>query len=481
MANGSALPQENRDRRARGRRALVVVFALAAAIRLVPFAWSGGEVARVSTADSTAYLELSQSLLERGTHVRFPPPGEARIGNPWPTEVFRTPGYPAMLAAVRGVGGTARAILAVQIVMDLLAVLLCAWIGTRLFGPSVGVVAALLLAVDVGHAVYANMLMSDVPFALAVTASVALVVRAVGPLSDNVPATDGARPPEPRSLELLLAGLATTVACAIRPVAALAGVPLAVYARWRGAPWRGVTLLLVGSLTFPAVWIVRNEVENGVATLSNAHTFNLYLLAASKVKARAEGITQAEAFDQVVASAVAELHRRGPGEWDAALRAAGASTFSRYPGATLAELARGVVEMTIGGERRMVFRLFGSPRGGDQEAGINQGRRDIESMVVYLGRAGGFEALVVLLQLLVNVGIAAGALVGLWKLWRAGRSADAFLIGVLVAYFLLGSVSVASARMRVPVSFLLDLAAASAIVAPHARHHQGRRAGEATV
>jgi hypothetical protein len=460
------LAGDHRHRRA-GRRTLLVVLALAAAVRLAPVAWHHGDLARVSTADSVAYLELSRSLLERGTLVRFPPAAEARLGNPWPTEVFRTPGYPALLAAVTWAGGSALAVAVVQVLLDLVGVLLCAWIGARLFGTRVGLAAAALLAVDVGHAVYANMLMSDVPFALAVSASVGLVVRAVSPSRANEHV--GRQHPGDGvgrgHVDLLLAGLASSVACAIRPLGALMGVPLAIYARWRGARRTGIGLLVAGSLAFPVGWVLRNYAENGVATLSNAYTFNLYLLGASKVKARAEGIAESTAYREVVAAAVAEVRARPPGEWDAALHAAGGWTFARYPAATVMEFSRGILEMAVGGERRMLLRLFGSSLGRDGPPGIDQGRRDLGSIVGYLGRAGVLEALMVLLQLFVNTAVAAAAVGGTWRLYRAGRSPEAFLIAALVAYFLLGSVTVASARMRLPVSFLVDLAAAS-LIAP---------------
>jgi hypothetical protein len=449
--------------RLRHGAALVLVLVLAAALRVAPMTViSGADVVRMSTSDSAAYVELARSLLARHTFVRFPPEGEARIGNPWPTEVFRTPGYPVVIAGVMAFGGSARLLVALQVALDLAAILLCAAMGRRLFGSRVGTTAAAFLAVDLVHIVYANMIMSDVVFATAVTVAVWLTVGAVG---------DTGLAPGRRRAVLLLAGLAMSCACAVRPVAALAGVPLVLYATWRGAGRAGAALLLLGSLVFPAGWITRNFVENGVVTLSNAHTFNLYLLSASRVKARAEGIDQAQAFGEVVNGAVSELKSRGPGHWADALRAAGGWVFTAYPAATAAEAVRGMGEMVLAGERRMIFRLLGSDLGDERLPGINQGRRDLAHVLSYLWNAGPTEAAVVAGQVLLNAAIAMLAVVGVWRMRRAGLAPEAFLIGSLVVYFLVASLTVASARMRMPVSFLIDLAAAFAVGRPGSGDH----------
>ena len=439
------------------RKVLLSVLVLAAALRLAPVAFHRGEPAWVSTFDSRAYLELAQSLIERGTLVRFPPPDEARIVNPWPAEVFRTPGYPVILAAILAAGGNALAIVAAQIAIDLAAIVLCAYLGTRLFGPRAGLIASALLALDVGHIVYANTIMSDVPFAAVVISAVVLTARGSGTHGTPDRGTTS-------GTALLLAGLAVSCACAIRPIAALAGAPLAIFARWRGSSWRGVALLLAGSLLFPAGWMARNRAENGVLTVSNAGTFNLYLFAASKVKARGERITQAAAFDRIVDAAVEELKRRGPGDWAGALRAAGGWTFTTYRLATVAEAGRAVAEMTVAGERRMLFRVFASERG-ERSAGINQGRRELGHVLDYLATADRVEASLVVVQLLVNALIDLLAVIGLWRMIRQRRRAEAFLVAALVAYFLLGSITVGSARMRMPVSFLIDLAAGFGLTA----------------
>jgi hypothetical protein len=240
-------------------------------------------------------------------------------------------------------------------------------------------------------------------------------------------------------------------------------VLVAEFARRRGGGRAGAAIVLAGSLLFPAAWTLRNYSQNGVATLSNAYTFNLYLLSASKVKARAEGTTQAAAFEAIVGATVAELHRRGPGQWAQALRAAGGPTLAAHPGAAVVEAGRGLVEMLLAGERRTILRMTGSDRGADERPGINQGRRDVRSAVEYLGAAGGAEAVIVLGQLLVNAALAGLFVAGVWRLARRGAGPEAFLLGALVVYFLAGSITVASSRMRVPAAFLIDLGAGVAL------------------
>jgi hypothetical protein len=452
------------DRGRDARRALILIVFAAAAVRAVPLVSTGGrDLARISTADSRAYLELAASLQSGGEFVRRPPEGEARIGNPWPTEVFRTPGYPAGIAALFAMGGSLRALVLLQIAIGAATVWLCGSLAGRWIGPRGGLAAAALLALDPLHLVYANMIMSDVAFAALVALSVWLAAGGV-PAGEAGGAADDGRSHTRAIGWAVAAGAVLSIATAVRPVAAAAGVPIAAYAAWRGGRRAAGVALLAVSLVFPAAWVARNAAVNGVVTLSNANTFNLYLLAGSRVKARAEGLDQATAFTQVVDAAVAELVANGPNRWAESLRRAGGWIFLRYPRATAAEAVRGLLEMTLSGERRMLFRLAGDERGDEGRPGINQGKRGLSGVVDYLRNTQPIETVSVVVQLLVNAAIAALAAVGLLRLWHAGRRPEASLVAALVAYFLLASLTVASARMRMPVSFALDIAAAAAVV-----------------
>ena len=98
-------------------------------------------------------------------------------GQPFDSGLHYPPGYSLFLAAILAVtGGSTAAAMLVQHLLGLAAGLLVYLIGRRLFGPLVGLVAALLTVLDVELALYEHAVMSETLFALLLLCALALVL-----------------------------------------------------------------------------------------------------------------------------------------------------------------------------------------------------------------------------------------------------------------------------------------------------------------
>ena len=95
-----------------------------------------------TVGDTPTYLGPAQQLLEHGRFDSGSPPGQP--------EFLRTPGYPTFIAAVYRVFGENdnTAVLLVQVVLSALTVLLAYLLAARMWSKPIGLLAALLVALD---------------------------------------------------------------------------------------------------------------------------------------------------------------------------------------------------------------------------------------------------------------------------------------------------------------------------------------------
>jgi hypothetical protein len=121
------------------------------------------------------------------------------------------------------------------------------------------------------------------------------------------------------------------------------------------------------------------------------------------------------------------------------------------------------------GARRNLLKLLGAPGGADDVRTISDGRRDATGLAGSLGRAGPGATMLVVAQALFNILVLLFFLDGVRRRRvMDSRRFGALLLGVLL-YVLLVSLVVASARMRIPVSFILYGFAAHSITETVAR------------
>lgn len=412
------------------RRGAAVVLAAALLLRLAPMAAHLFREDRVTTVDSAAYLELAGRLRDAGD---FSPGGRP--------ETFRTPGYPLFLAPLLRLPGgplpwalTLQALLGTGLAAAAL-VLAREW-GTR----AASLAAGALLAVDPGHLVAANLVMSDVLAAAAVAGAFVLAERG-------------------RTAAALASGLLLAAATAVRPVVLPLVLPWSVLlARRRGLPRRVVAAAAALALAFPAAWTVRNGLAAGRWTVSGAFDLNLGLVLAAKIVARGQGVGLDEARARLAAAGAVF----DPGADAAVNRRIAARAVAEHPGAAAAELALSLAEMLLAGERRQALRLIGSPRGDDRVASLGEAARS-EGAGAALDSASAGELVLVGAQLAFNAAVLLLAGAGALRLWRSGERLAVGVAVSAVALVLAPSLVVATGRMRLPVSLFLAVLAGIAL------------------
>jgi hypothetical protein len=427
------------------RLAPLGLLAAALLVRAAPLPVHRFSPERTFTPDSATYLDLAKGLAEGHGFGRSPDAARLSPENPSLVEVFRTPGYPLLLALVMRLGlPVVPVTIVAQIGLDSVGVVLSFLAARRLLPLSWALVAGAIQVLDIPREVYANMVMSDVLFTF-------LAVLAVWLLAD----TAGA----PGPLRSGAAGAAVSLATAVRPLGAAMVVPAAITLALRRARVSAVVAFTTVALAFPAAWIVRNGVLTGEWTLSSAFDYNLCLVAAAKVKARAEGVSRAAAERALVDQAVRSSAGSDPAARARAFRRVGYTTLRQHPAAACRELVLSTLEMTLAGERGNVLRLFGLTPGRDVAAALGETARSPGGALRELGRRTPLEVALVGGQVAWNALLGLLCALGGWEVMRRGRAADLVLYGLTATAILAASVVVGTGRMRIPASPMIAVLA----------------------
>lgn len=229
-------------------RILVIVVLVGGVIRLLMLA----SLPLIVTNDGTEYAYMAHEL------------GEGRLTVARPD---RTPGYPAMIAAVHWVMGEgAVPVRIMQHVLGLAACAVLAWAAARISGPIAGLATGLLAALDPWLIGFECYLLTETP---ATAGFVLLAAMAIAP----------ARRP---MLRCVLVGLALAALCLVRPSFQIVVPFLLAAAAFPGAgvSWRALRRLGIGGVAFiagVAPWAVYNYQTSGnfaLARGSGAHLFS---------------------------------------------------------------------------------------------------------------------------------------------------------------------------------------------------------------
>ncbi len=163
---------------------------------------------------------------------------------------WRAPLYPAFLAGVYMIFGVHHgpAVFVIQAMLDSITALLVWWMGSRLFGQSVGLLAAVAFALHPLSAYYSLRFMSEPLFTLAFTATAATWVRAI---SDRSP------------VSFMIVGALIAIVALVKPVALGLWPFLAACALYRLRSQPVKALASVAALTIAcalvlAPWTLRN-------------------------------------------------------------------------------------------------------------------------------------------------------------------------------------------------------------------------------
>ena len=195
-----------------GRYELPAVLTLAAALRfLLLLLWSPE-----LSGDALDYDRLAHSLIDGRGYIN--PRGELTSLHP--------PLYPAFVAAGYAIsGGAMQGVRFLQATLDVGTVALTYLIGRRLFGRGPGLLAALLISVNLGTVAATGRLLSETLFTFLLMATVAVTVRWLWAMREG------------RVQAVVALGIATGVLLGVatltRGIFLLYTVPLIVVAAWR--------------------------------------------------------------------------------------------------------------------------------------------------------------------------------------------------------------------------------------------------------
>jgi 4-amino-4-deoxy-L-arabinose transferase-like glycosyltransferase len=420
-------------------RGLLLVLALAALLRLAPLAGHRFQEEHITIVDSHRYLELAENLSQGRGFTSRQPHGELQ------PEVFRTPGYALAIAALTPLPGEPLIpLLILQVGLAVLLVFFTYGFARNLVEERAALVAALIVAMDVGHIVYTHLVMSDILAATAVAAAFGLALAI-----------------QPTTGSILGAGVLLSLASSCRPVLALLFLPLAFFLWRRGLTRKATAAFVLLALVFPLGWTLRNGMAAGVWSLSTAFDVNLALLAAPKVESRAKGQSLAAAQAALRERVQASLRSRPDTPRHRIERQAGLGTLRQHPRETAMEMLASAAEMLLAGERRYLLQVLG--RSDQEEPSIGESRHTMVSLVGAFRQQSGLAWTLVGAQLLLNSLLALCGGLGAWTLIRRRRHLELFLLLAALAVVLLPSLVVATARMRIPVAmFLATLAGVGA-------------------
>lgn len=452
------------------RRPLGVAAGLGVGIRLL-WVLLGTGTDRFTMPDSSQYVDLAGRM---GAFTATSTPDLQLLS------LYRPPAYPAFLW-LSSLGDPSRVLLIVLVqvlVGGLVNVALCYRLGDLVAGRAVATVAALLLAVDPVSVSHSLLIASEVLTTTFVIGGLVLIAEAQ-------------RRPRLRDRALLAAaaGGALGLGSLVRPVALYLiplGIVLALVApgavaaadgerRRRPlatpASWATAGALLLGAAIPAGAWMARNQAISGRPLYSTVQGENLVLYGAGAAAAErgqirlryADGGTadpsinsvdpgigpradraaaRALGLDPDRVPASVRLSPRFAAETDRALSAEGLDLLVHHP--------RGIVIVGAYGGARMLL-LPGA------SANVDQLRPSL--------RVGPVRALVWAWAIGWVVLVDVGAVVGAFVLRRRTSGWSLALIVVPLIYYLLASAGTfAYVRFRVPVSPLLCILAAAAVV-----------------
>jgi len=430
---------------------LIAVLLASLAVRLALWARyvAAADPATLLHGDSNEYHDSARALLETGTFAVSP-------HLPFEPQTFRTPGYPSFLAAVYAVAGERpAAALLVQLVLGVATIALVYLLVRERWGARVALVAAALLALDVGSLHFSLAVLTETLFTLLLVAALAcggaLLTR-----------------PDRRRWALGM-GIALAACVLVRPVAYYLVAPVALgvavhglRARWgaRETAWTLAMLLLPYGAAVGG-WRYRNQRVSGSAAFTSIDATVLLGYRGAAIVAQREGIGLEEARARLLAA--------NAGHDDARRRREGIELIRRNPGIYARIVASGVVQTLL----RPVGLRVGSaavapePRWTDdaRAAGTWGGVR------ARLARRGPLYSATLALDALLAVATAAAAAYAVARL-AAGRRltvVDAFLLGVVLYLLLVQAGATSDARGRVPMEPVLALYAARGLVDLRAR------------
>lgn len=218
------------------------------------------QILPVYNSDSVGFVVLADNILN--LH-RFSSSDLA-----YEPETFRTPGYPVLIAAWKGIFGSYRFLPLLQIILMAGTAVMIYFLGKEMFSKGVGFFAALFFAIDPNTMYHSIILLSEITYVFLLVLAFFLFF---GKFRLNFP-------------KEALAGLVLGVAVIVKPISVFLPFVLAViyffYKTKHGFSKKSAVLAIVSMLLCFAVpvvpWFVRNHTQSGSFGISSVSSFNLF-------------------------------------------------------------------------------------------------------------------------------------------------------------------------------------------------------------
>ncbi len=453
--------------------AVAVAIALAARLLFVLVPATPPETKVVqAVADGPEYVRLADNLARHRVFSRDTAP-------PYRPELFRTPGYPLLLAPLHAAFGGSRlwATIGLQLLLSVALVLLSRRLALEQgAGRYAAAATALFVAASPNLAFLATKAVTETLFTVLLVTCLLLLGRFRSRY---------------RPVDLLGASLCAGLLVLVRPIATFLPLVVTGLAGWwwlRGRRFRPAVLLLplAGAAVVVSPWLVRNGHATGRYIVSTAGEHNLYLYNAATVLAAERGTDLAAARDAMRRQAEADYGRFDSTDeatfWPPLARVA-TRHLLRRPDLAAAFQVGGLVACCVspislnplmvhagipgGGEQRVFQRALARLARGRPAEAFNLVRRNrlcrfSPCAWTVLGAAALFLFVLMVLAILGAAG-------------RNGRGIRWLLVPTL--YFMLLAGPVGEARFRAPVEPVLALFAGAGLALVFGRRRDSRPAG----
>ncbi len=395
---------------------------------------------RFFAPDSNDYDFLAMSLVEHGEFSRTPD---------GPAELFRTPGYPLFLACIYAGGNySIRAVLIVQILLDVGLCYLVYLLGVRLCSRRVGLWAAALQAVSTVAIVSSVRILSDSLFAFMLTASILLLLNHFKTL---------------RWQPLLLGGIVAGCACYVRPVGVFFGVIVLLVLLLRCRSVRRAVLFAVVFAAGIGPWILRNYIVADYPGFSTVSGECMFKFQGPYVLARVEGISVESARSRIEAELTQYKSAENPtqGRMEFKRASIGLRILREHPWTFLAMHLRGSLMVWAPGEVELPA-LLGVEAG---EKGTMEvlSQKGLSSAVRYYLHGRMWILWILVPFMLVLLARYAFSAVGVVRYVRLRMNPGGWLMVLTVLLFTLLPGVFGHPRFRVPITPFLNLAAGAGV------------------
>jgi 4-amino-4-deoxy-L-arabinose transferase-like glycosyltransferase len=228
--------------------------------------------------------------------------------DPTDPQTYRTPGYPAFLAAIYTIFGERwSAAVMVQILISLLTIFITYHIARKLWDDRVALLAALIVSLETATLIYTLKIMTETLFTFLLVFMIYAGIKAI----EN----------RRKFTWLLLCGISLAAATSVRPISYYLLIPLALFFLWVSIrnKWRWQTILicqlliLLPSILFVCAWKQRNERMSGSSVYTSIEGFYALFWQGAAIIAERDGISLEEAQDRLGIGQDEKKEKRGRG------------------------------------------------------------------------------------------------------------------------------------------------------------------------